>query len=184
MARNICGKGIHIERAQRINAVGAVYLGCRHIIATIRLLAGITATTTTYDMEDFLKSRVARFREVVGAKTPLRNYYTPFLAEDQKDALAGALGTGPVRECPWCYHTGPPATCVQYSYVDKLPLRRKVKAETSAESEVVEEQSVLTGKKPILDEAALASVACSLLMKVIWAARLTRPNLFYEQLIT
>ena len=36
----------------------------------------------TYDMEDVLKSRIARYREVVGSTVPLRNYCTPFLAED------------------------------------------------------------------------------------------------------
>ena len=59
----------------------------------------------------------------------------------------------------------------------KVPVRRKVKAETSADSEVVKKQSVATGKKPILDEGALASGACSLLTKVVWAARLARPDL-------
>ena len=161
MAGRFVRQSLHIEPEQRINAIGGVYLGCRHIVATIRLLAGITATTMTYDMDDFLKSRIPRYREVAGYKVPLRNYSTPFLAEDHKEALAGALGVGPVRECPWCYHAGPPARFVQYSLVDKLPLRRKVKAETFAESDAVEEQSVTTGKnKPIPDEDALASVAC------------------------
>ena len=40
-------------------------------------------------------------------------------------------------------------------------------AGTSAESEAVEEQSVSTDKKSILDEGALASVACSMFMKVL-----------------
>ena len=53
----------------------------------------------TYDMEEFLKSCVARYREAVGVKSPLCNYSMPFLAEDQKDAPAGAPGTGPVKEC-------------------------------------------------------------------------------------
>ena len=104
---------MHIEPEQRITLVGVVYLGCRHIVATIQLLAGVTATTMTYDMQDVLYSRIARYREVVGVKTPLCNYSTPFLAEDQNDAPSGAPGTGPVRECPWCYHTGPPATFLQ-----------------------------------------------------------------------
>ena len=52
-----------------------------------------------------------------------------------------------------------------------------MKAETSAESEAFEEQSVSTNKKSIPDEGALASVACSLLMKILWAARLARPDL-------
>ena len=113
----------------------------------------------------FVKSCIACYREVVGPNVSLRNYSTPFLAEDHKDALAGAPGAGPVRECPWCYHTEHPATFAQHPSVGKLPVRRKVKAETSADSDVGEEQSVATGKKPILDEGALASVACSLLMK-------------------
>ena len=77
------------------------------------------------------------------------------------------------------FHTGPPASVVQYSSVDKLPVRRKAKAETSADSEAIEKQSGATGKKPIPDEGALASVACSLQMKVcFWAARLAYPDLF------
>ena len=167
---------MHIEPEQRVNAVGAVYLGCRHIVATIRLPAGVIATTMAYAMEDFLKSCIARSREVVGSKVPLRNYSTPFLAEDHKDAPAGAPGTGPVRECPWCYHTGTPASFIQYSSVDELPVR-KVKAETYVDSEVVEKQSVATGKNPVFDEGVLASVACSLIMQVLWAARLSRPDL-------
>ena len=61
--------------------------------------------------------------------------------------------------------------------MDKLPVRRKVKAETSADSEVVETQSVATGKKPILDQGVLASFTCSLPMKFLSAARLARPHL-------
>ena len=114
---NILRQGLHIEAEQRITGVGAVYLGCRHIVATVRLLAGVTATTMTYDMEDFLKSCIARYREVVGVKTPLRNYSTPFLAEDHRDALAGVVGRGPVKECPWCFHTGPPSSFHCYAKV-------------------------------------------------------------------
>ena len=87
---------------------------------------------------------------------------------------AGALGVRPIRECPWCYHTGP-RQHFQYSSVDKLPVRRK--AETLVESEVVGKQSVSTDKKPIPDEGVLASVACSLLTQVLWATRLARPDL-------
>ena len=85
-------------------------------------------------------------------------------------------GRGPAKECPWCYHTGPPATFRCYANVDQLPLRRTVKAETSAESDEAEDQSVSTDRILIPAEGALASVACSLLMKVLWAARLARPD--------
>ena len=52
-----------------------------------------------------------------------------------------------------------------------------MKAETSAESDEAEEQSVSTDRRSFPDEGALTFVACSLLMKVLWAARLARPDL-------
>ena len=65
----------------------------------------------------------------------------------------------------------------QYPYVDKLPVRRKPKAETSAEYTANDGKSVKTGGKQDVDEGALAYVACSLSMTVLWAARLARPDL-------
>jgi len=135
----ILRQGLYINSEQRITSAGAVYLGCRHIVSSVKLPAGITVTTMTYDMEDFLQSCIARYRAVVGVKTPLRNYSTPCLAEDHRDATAGAPGRGPVKECPWCYHTGPPSTFRCYDNVDHLRHRRKAKAETSAGSDDVEE---------------------------------------------
>ena len=114
---------------------------------------------------------------MVGVKTPLRNYSTPFLAEDDRDALAAAPGYGPVKERPWCYRTGPPSTVRCYANVDQLHLRRKLKAETSAGSDDVEEQSVETDRRDLLDKGVLASFACSILMQVLWAARVARPDL-------
>ena len=93
----IVRQGLHIESEQRITDGGAVYLGCRHVVASVRLPAGVTVTTMTCDMEDFLKSCIVRYREVVGVKSPLRNYSTPFLAEDHRDAPAGAPGGGPAK---------------------------------------------------------------------------------------
>jgi hypothetical protein len=61
--------------------------------------------------------------------------------------------------------------------VDQLPLRRKAKAETSAGTEDVEEQLVPTNRGGSPDQGVLASVACSLLMKVLWAALLARSDL-------
>ena len=61
--------------------------------------------------------------------------------------------------------------------MDQLPLRRKVKAETSSGSDDAEEQSVVTDRSAFPDQGVLASVACSIIMKVIWAARLARPDL-------
>ncbi|MFM7977925.1 MAG: hypothetical protein ACKPKO_01305, partial [Candidatus Fonsibacter sp.] len=48
------GGGIHIEPEQRIGDKGAVYLGCRHIVTSLKLASGRVVTTMTYDMEDSL----------------------------------------------------------------------------------------------------------------------------------
>ena len=165
MSGRLRGKGCTLNLSRGSLVLVLFSLGCRHIVATVRLPVGVTATTMTYDMEDFLKSCIARYREVVGVKTPLRNYSTPFLAEDHRGALAGAPGRGPVKECPWCYHAGPPPAFRCYANVDQLPLRGKVKAETSAGSDDAEEQSVETDRSALLDQGVLAYVACSLLMK-------------------
>ena len=66
---------------------------------------------------------------------------------------------------------------LQYQSIDKLPVRRKPKTETSVGSTTNDGKSVQTDGKQDVDEGALASVACSLLMKVLWVARLARPDL-------
>ncbi|MFM7978520.1 MAG: reverse transcriptase domain-containing protein, partial [Candidatus Fonsibacter sp.] len=45
-------EGLHIEPEQRVDDKGAVYLGCRHIISSLKLASGHVVTTMTYDMED------------------------------------------------------------------------------------------------------------------------------------
>ena len=103
-------QGLHIEPEQRVGEKGAVYLGCRHVVSSITLPNRKTAATMTYDMEDFLKSCIDKYREAVGPKVSLSNYSIPFLPEVHRDSPAGAPGSGPVRECPWCFHTGPPTS--------------------------------------------------------------------------
>ena len=86
----------------------------------------------TYDMDYCLKACIARYLEVAASGVTIRACIPLFLNEGLRESPAGGLGVGPVRECPWCYHTGPPASFVQYSSVDTLLVRRKLKAEESA----------------------------------------------------
>ena len=72
-------QGLHIEPEQRIDDKGAVYLGCRHVVFSMKLPNGGMATATTYDIEDFLKLCITRYLEVVGTDANLRNYSIPFL---------------------------------------------------------------------------------------------------------
>ena len=49
-------QGLPIELERRVNDKVAVHLGCRRDVSSMKLPNGGMATTTTYDMEDFLKS--------------------------------------------------------------------------------------------------------------------------------
>ncbi|MFM7983241.1 MAG: hypothetical protein ACKPKO_28365, partial [Candidatus Fonsibacter sp.] len=82
---------------------------------------------------------------------------TPFLAEDHRNAPAGKLGAGPVKECPWCFFTGSPSSFPTYSSVDKLPTRRKSKTETSVADHDVGGESVSTDDGSSDDVGTLAS---------------------------
>ena len=93
-------QGIQVKPEQRVDATGAVYLGCRHLVSSIKLPLGRIATTMTYDVEDLLKSCKQRYLEVAGKQVTLRNYATPFLTEDHRGSPASGLAKGLVRVCP------------------------------------------------------------------------------------
>ncbi|MFM7979691.1 MAG: hypothetical protein ACKPKO_10280, partial [Candidatus Fonsibacter sp.] len=98
--------------------------------------------------------------------------------EDHRVSPSGKPGTGPVKESPWYFHTGSPSSFLTYSSVDKLPVRRRPKVETSTmDSEHDGDESASADVSSDMDIGTLASVACSLLMKVLWAARSARPDL-------
>ena len=130
-------QGLSIEPERRFDAKGQVYRRCRQAVTSIKLPHGGLATAMAYDMWVFLKTCVSRCLEAAGPNDVLQNYSTTFLAEDHRESSAGAPGLGPVRQWPWCYHTGPPASFIQYSSVDNLPNRRKAKTDQSAETAVV-----------------------------------------------
>ena len=131
-----------------------------------------------------LQSCIDKSKAVVGPKVTLRSYSTPFLSEDHRDSPAGAPGSGPVRECPWCFHHGPPNSFTQYPSVDKLLVRRKAMTETSVGSATGSGKSAKADVKKDVEEGVLASVACSLRMKVLRAARLARLVIYFELRIT
>ena len=104
---------------------------------------------------DHYDLRHGRFPQVVCCPLPRSGR-----SQDSPSQLFRAFsGRGPEGrsvKCPWNwsgqrvplvlpYRTS--VDLLRYSCVDKLPLRHKVKAETSAESEAVEAQSVSTDKQ-------------------------------------
>ena len=67
----------------------------------MRLPNGGLATVNEWDMEEFLKSRVALYQELAPG-VALKKVATPFLSEDHRDSPARApSGTGLVVVCTW-----------------------------------------------------------------------------------
>ena len=120
------------------------------------------ATVMSYDMEEFLDSWVTKYCELAKITSPLRSYTTPILPDDHSRSAAGAPGSGPVTECPWCHHTATPTSFVTYSSITALMNKPKVRP-------------VETGDEP--QQGELHEVASRVLMKVLWAARLCRRDL-------
>ena len=131
-----------------------------------------------------MKSCIARYRAMVGVSenqfaTILRQFWPRtigrlLLEPPAVDRSKSALGVT-IRE--------PPSTFRCYDNVDHLPLRRKAKAETSAGSDDVEEQSVKTDRSNQPDQGVLASDACSLFMKS-YGPRGWHAQIYYDQSIT
>ena len=124
------------------------------------LPGGIKVNVVTYDMEDFLTSAVSKYvslaERLQGTKVSLRTAHTPCIVEDQKLAPAGApLESGPCVTCPWCKFAFSPDTGADLC----------TKLKNSPDPEPV--------------GGALQSLAASILMKVLYAARMARFDLLY-----
>ena len=66
---------------------------------------------------------------------------------------------------------------MQYPAADKVPTKRKAKAGSTLAGSRGTDKSAKADGTPNVDEGTLVSVACSLLMKVLWVASLARPDL-------
>ena len=75
-----------------------IYLGCRHDVSERKLPdTGARVRTIEYNMEDFLRSCVERYKELTGVTTMSRGA-TPFLQENSEpnftDPAAFSRATG------------------------------------------------------------------------------------------
>jgi len=136
------------------------YLGCKHIVSErVHKASGRTVRVMEYDMEDFLKSCVARYTELSG-RSDLRRVGTPFLQEEMRCPGDG-LGFG---DDSWAdggeggvQHTAVPASAEETSK-KKTPKAAKPKS-----------QPIVPG--------SMAPHASKVLMKVLYAARMARFDL-------
>ena len=164
---------LDIEPEKVIDSKGAVYLGCRQEVNTIKLPSGRLATAMTYNMEEFLESCVNKYIELAGPGTKIKPYPTPFFQDDHRESPAGAPGHGPVQECPYCCSTFPPQRT--WKDVDELEAskRKRQKAGTAGEAG----QPAGNQAPHHQDRGRLQPIASRILMKILWAARLARFDL-------
>ena len=112
---------------------------------------------------------------------------TPFWPEGHRDSEAGGAGAGPVIECPYCKHACPPPRV--YKSVEELEKRDH--ARRSALKKEIEGSGVRAAPQEVSGTRAATSdkfsttpvvgrlqpVASRILMKILWVARLARPDL-------
>ena len=135
-----------------------LYLGCQLVRGQTKLKDGTKVSTITYDMESFLEQSVQKYLEIVGKDVSLKSVPTPSLPEDAKDHPARApCGEGPVSQCTWCGTVHP---------ITEPTKSKLVPTSNSAQAQVDE-----------VPKGELAPHAASVLMKLLYAARIARFDL-------
>ena len=135
-----------------------MYLGCTLKKGENRLKDGTRVSTMTYDMESFLDQCVEKYKEIVGKDVVLKHVATPSLPEDPKQHPARApCSKGAMNICPWC-------KCSFSGQGDKpsSEAAKGIKDTAGPDSEV---------------RGELAPHAASVLMKLLYAARIARFDL-------
>ena len=135
-----------------------MYLGCTLKKGESRLKDGTRVSTMTYDMESFLEQCVEKYREIAGKNVAFKHVATPSLPEDTKQHPARApCAKGDAVICPWCSRSflgrGDDSHCES----------AKGSSDTAGRSTEV--------------RGELAPHAASILMKLLYAARIARFDL-------
>ena len=136
-----------------------MYLGCTLRKGESRLKDGTRVSTMTYDMESFLEQCIERYKEVAGKDVMLKSVATPSLPEDTKQhpARAPSSSSKDTYKCPWCSCTFAGRGCISPSEHAK------------GTEETADPNSEVRGE--------LAPHAASILMKLLYAARIARFDL-------
>ena len=133
-----------------------LYLGCVLSQGETQLHNGKKVKTITYNMEGLLKLSVEKYLDIIGKDTKLKKVSTPSLPEETKSSPYRAPSDGKSKvECPWCAHSFGPEMPVLY--------------ETGSSRPGQDSESLNRGN--------LAPHAASVLMKLLYAARIARFDL-------
>ena len=133
-----------------------LYLGCVLSQGETQLHNGKKVKTITYNMEGLLKLSVEKYLDIIGKDTKLKKVSTPSLPEETKSSPYRAPSDGRRKvECPWCAHSFDPE-------MPALPETGNSRPGQDSES---------------LSRGNLAPHAASVLMKLLYAARIARFDL-------
>ena len=133
-----------------------LYLGCVLSQGETQLHNGKKVKTITYNMEGLLKLSVEKYLDIIGKDTKLKKVSTPSLPEETKSSPYRAPSDGKRKvECPWCAHSFDPE-------MPALPETGNSRPGQDSES---------------LSRGNLAPPAASVLMKLLYAARIARFDL-------
>ena len=135
-----------------------LYLGCVLRKGSTKLHDGTPVSIMTYDMEGLLKLSVEKYLDIVGKDTKLKHVSTPSLPEETKKHKSRAPCPGNPKNkkvCPWCTHEFDPDAPLFYE-------------------QGTQGEDVSPGES---ERGALAPHAASVLMKLLYAARIARFDL-------
>ena len=133
-----------------------LYLGCVLSQGETQLHNGKKVKTITYNMEGLLKLSVEKYLDIIGKDTKLKKVSTPSLPEETKFSPYRAPSDGKRKvECPWCAHSFDP---------EMTALNETANSRPGQDSET-------------LNRGNLAPHAASVLMKLLYAARIARFDL-------
>ena len=143
----------------------------------------------TYDMKRYLMNVVEAYQKVcqtaTGKNATLKRVATPVVEEDQLAARSKApCASGPCIRCEWCGHTFPDNERCKYASYTDVKRERQLKinvGRVSAADEVSDVNAKVCGVSAAdeapEDKGMLHEAACSVLMKILYAARMARPDL-------
>ena len=133
-----------------------LYLRCILSQGETQLHNGKKVKAITYNMEGLLKLSVEKYLDIIGKDTKLKKVSTPSLPEETKCSPYRAPSDGKRKvECPWCAHSFDP---------EMSALNETGNSRPGQDSET-------------LNRGNLAPHAASVLMKLLYAARIARFDL-------
>ncbi|MDP7561187.1 MAG: Ty1/Copia family ribonuclease HI, partial [Planctomycetota bacterium] len=121
-----------------------------------------------WDMQDQINQTIELYRELLDdPEKPLRKCSTPFRSAKVKGGIAKPVTTGPWLKCPWC------KGCFDERTFDKGSGDPE-KVERQASKKLLEDKDIREADPRL---CKLGEKAMRVLMKLLYAARIARPDL-------